>query len=142
VLATIPVMAGAPAARELFDVVFFIVVVGAFVPGGTVTRVARLFDVESHAPPPPSALVEVDALAPQGDELRAYFVSSDLAVCGATLAEVPFPEGAAVSMLERAGSLIAPSGSTRLEAGDYVYVIAPTEDRPHVELLFGLPEEH
>ena len=142
VLATIPVMAGAPAARELFDVVFFIVVVGAFVPGGTVTRVARLFDVESHAPPPPSALVEVDALAPQGDELRAYFVSSDLAVCGATLAEVPFPEGAAVSMLERGGSLIAPSGGTRLEAGDYVYVIAPAEDRPHVELLFGLPEEH
>ena len=86
--------------------------------------------------------MEVDALAPQGDELRAYFVSSDLAVCGATLADVPFPSGAAVSMLERGGSLIAPSGSTRLEAGDYVYVIAPVEDRPHVELLFGLPEEH
>ena len=47
-----------------------------------------------------------------------------------------------VSMLERGGSLIAPSGGTRLEAGDYVYVIAPAEDRPHVELLFGLPEEH
>ena len=142
VLATIPVMAGAPAARELFDIVFFIVVVGAFVPGGTVTRMARLLNVESSAPPPPSALVEVDALAPQGDELRAYFVSSDLAVCGATLAEIPFPSGAAVSMLERGGSLIAPSGSTRLEAGDYVYVIAPMDDRPHVELLFGLPEEH
>ena len=142
VLATIPVMAGAPAARELFDIVFFIVVVGAFVPGGTVTRMARLLNVESSAPPPPSALVEVDALAPQGDELRAYFVASDLAVCGATLAEIPFPSGAAVSMLERGGSLIAPSGSTRLEAGDYVYVIAPMDDRPHVELLFGLPEEH
>jgi len=142
VLATIPVMAGAPAARELFDIVFFIVVVGAFVPGGTVTRMARLLNVESSAPPPPSALVEVDALAPQGDELRAYFVSSDLAVCGATLAEIPFPSGAAVSMLERGGSLIAPSGNTRLEAGDYVYVIAPVDDRPHVELLFGLPEEH
>jgi cell volume regulation protein A len=142
VLATIPVMAGAPSSRELFDVVFFIVVVGAFVPGATVTRMARWLGVESHAPPPPSALVEVDALTPQGDELRAYFVSSDLAVCGATLAEIPFPSGAAVSMLERGGSLIAPSGSTRLEAGDYVYVIAPNEDRPHVELLFGLPEEH
>ena len=45
-------------------------------------------------------------------------------------------------MLERRGSLIAPSGSTRLEPGDYVYVIAPNEERPHVELLFGLPEEH
>jgi potassium/hydrogen antiporter len=142
VLATIPVMAGAPAARELFDVVFFIVVVGAIVPGTTVTRVARLLDVESSAPPPPSALIEVDSLTPRGDELRAYFVSDDLAVAGATLAEIPFPEGAAVSMLERGGALIAPSGHTRLEAGDYVYIIAPAHDRPHVELLFGQPEEH
>lgn len=142
VLATIPVIAGAPASRELFDVVFFIVVVGSIVPGATVTRVARWLGVESSAPPPPSAVIEVDALAPQGDELRAYFVSSDLAVCGATLAEIPFPSGAAVSMLERGGALIAPSGNTRLQEGDYVYVIAPSEDRPHVELLFGLPEEH
>jgi NhaP-type Na+/H+ and K+/H+ antiporter len=45
-------------------------------------------------------------------------------------------------MLERAGALIAPSGATRVEAGDYVYVIAPPEDRSHIELLFGRPEEH
>jgi Trk K+ transport system NAD-binding subunit len=45
-------------------------------------------------------------------------------------------------MLERAGSLIAPSGSTRVEPGDYVYVIAPPEHRPDVELLFGHAEEH
>jgi hypothetical protein len=29
-----------------------------------------------------------------------------------------------------------------VEPGDYVYVIAPLEHRPHVELLFGQPEEH
>ena len=45
-------------------------------------------------------------------------------------------------MLERRGALIAPSGATRIEPGDYVYVIAPVEHRPHVELLFGRPEEH
>jgi cell volume regulation protein A len=142
VLATIPVMAGVPGARELFDVVFFIVVVGAIVPGATVPWVTRLLRVESAAPPPPAALIEIDTRAPKGDELRAYFVSSDLAVAGASLSEIPFPPGAAVSMIERAGSLIAPSGSTRVEPGDYVYVIAPLEHRPHVELLFGTPEEH
>jgi cell volume regulation protein A len=142
VLATIPVMAGVGGARELFDVVFFIVVVGAIIPGATVPWVTRLLRVESAAPPPPSAMIEIDARAPKGDELRAYFVSSHLAVAGASLAEIPFPEGAAVSMIERAGSLIAPSGSTRVEPGDYVYVIAPLEHRPHVELLFGRPEEH
>jgi cell volume regulation protein A len=142
VLATIPVMADVPGARVLFDIVFFIVVVGALIPGATVPWMARLLRVESGAPPPPATMIEVDARAPRGDELRAYFVSDQLAVAGATLAEIPFPEGAAVSMLERRGALIAPSGSTRIEPGDYVYVIAPAEHRPHVELLFGRPEEH
>jgi cell volume regulation protein A len=142
VLATIPVMADVPGARNLFDVVFFIVFVGAIVPGATVPWVARLLRVESAAPPPPATMIEVDARAPSGDELRAYFVSDQLAVAGATLAEIPFPDGTAVSMLERGGSLIAPSGTTRIEPGDYVYVIAPVEHRPHVELLFGRPEEH
>ena len=142
VLATIPVMAEVPGARVLFDIVFFIVVVGAIVPGATVPWISRLLRVESAAPPPPATVIEVDARAPRGDELRAYFVSDHLAVAGATLAEIPFPEGAAVSMLERRGALIAPSGSTRIEAGDYVYVIAPPEHRSHVELLFGRPEEH
>ena len=141
VLATIPVMADVPGARVLFDIVFFIVVVGALIPGATVPWMARLLRVESAAPPPPATVIEVDARAPRGDELRAYFVSDQLAVAGATLAEIPFPEGAAVSMLERGGALIAPSGATRIEPGDYVYVIAPVEHRPHVELLFGRPEE-
>ncbi len=142
VLATIPVMAEVSGARVLFNIVFFIVVIGALVPGATVPWITRLLRVESGAPPPPATVIEVDARAPRGDELRAYFVSDQLAVAGATLAEIPFPAGAAVSMLERAGALIAPSGSTRIEPGDYVYVIAPAEHRPLVELLFGRSEEH
>ncbi len=142
VLATIPVMANVPGARQLFDLVFVIVLVGALVPGATVPWVTRLLRVESGAPPPPKASIEIDARAPRGDELRAYFINSHLAVAGAQLSEIPFPEGAAVSMIERAGALIAPSGSTRITAGDYVYVIAAAEHRALVELLFGSAEEH
>jgi cell volume regulation protein A len=142
VLATIPIMAGVEGARTLFDVVFLVVVVGALVPGATVPWATRLLRVESAAPPPPKSSVEIDVRAPKGDALNAYFISPHLAVSGALISEVPFPAGAAVSMLERAGGLIAPSGATRLQPGDYVYVIAPPDQRPEVELLFGRAEEH
>ena len=142
VLATIPVMAGVDGARPLFDVVFLIVVIGALIPGATVPWATRMLHVESAAPPPPKSSVEIDVRAPRGDQLHAYFISPHLAVSGAQLSEIPFPEGAAVSMLERAGGLIAPSGSMRLAPGDYVYVIAPADQRPEVELLFGRAEEH
>jgi len=45
ILATIPVLSGVPGARDLFDVVFFIVVAGSFVPGATVGWAARRFGV-------------------------------------------------------------------------------------------------
>ncbi len=45
ILATIPVLGGVPQARELFDVVFFIVVVGSLVPGATVKLATRLMRV-------------------------------------------------------------------------------------------------
>ncbi len=41
VLATFPVLGGAPGAERIFDVVFFIVVVNALVPGATVAWVTR-----------------------------------------------------------------------------------------------------
>lgn len=141
VLATIPVMAGVEGAKPLFDVVFLIVVVGAILPGATVPWATRLLRVESAAPPPPKSSVEIDVRAPRGDELHAHFISPHLAVAGALLSEIPFPQGAAVSMLERDGGLIAPSGDMRLAPGDHVYVIAPPGQRAEVELLFGRAEE-
>ena len=46
VLATFPVLAGAPGAERLFDLVFFIVVVNALVQGGT----RGVADPEARAP--------------------------------------------------------------------------------------------
>ena len=50
VLATFPVLAGAPGAGRLFDLVFFIVVASALVPGGD----GRLGDPAARAPEPRS----------------------------------------------------------------------------------------
>jgi potassium/hydrogen antiporter len=145
VLATIPVMLEVEGARQLFNLVFFIVVVGAFVPGMTVPWATRMLRMQSASPPPPRTLVEIDSYGQHGDQLKSYFITEQLAVSGAMISEVPFPAGAAVSMIERGGELIAPSGpsgGTKMDPGDYVYIIAPESCRAEIELLFGQPEEH
>jgi len=139
VLATIPVMAGARGSRDLFDLVFFVVVVGAFIPGATVPWVSRRLGVESKEPPEPRALIEIDAPGSLGTDMRVYHIDRALAVAGARLSEIPFPPGAAVSVIERGGQLSAPSGATVLLPGDHVYIVARSEDRPQLELLFGEP---
>jgi cell volume regulation protein A len=53
VLATYPVLVGAPGADRIFHLVFFIVVVGAIIPGGTVAWARR---PPSSQPPAPRTL--------------------------------------------------------------------------------------
>jgi cell volume regulation protein A len=49
ILATYPVLVGAPGAARLFNIVFFIVVLNALLPGTTVTWVTRRLGLESES---------------------------------------------------------------------------------------------
>src|SRR4029079_994042 len=61
VLATFPVLAGAPGAARLFNIVFFIVVLNALLPGTTVAWVTRRLALESEESPPPDAVLTVES---------------------------------------------------------------------------------
>ena len=137
VLAVFPVLAGAPGAEWLFNVVFFIVVVNSLVPGATVPWVTRKLGLASEDPPPPEAVLEVESHGQLNADLLAFSIDDLVPAAGALISELPFPENAAVTMIVRGEELIAPKGGTRVEVGDHVYVIAPAGDRSLVELLFG-----
>jgi cell volume regulation protein A len=140
ILATYPVLAGAPGAARLFDIVFFIVVVNALLPGTTVSWMTRRLRLESQEPPPPDAVLTVESFDRLDGELLSYYVDEALPVAGMTLQELPFPEGAAVTMIVRGRQLIAAKGDTRLEVGDHAYVLCKPDGVGMVQLLFGHPE--
>lgn len=140
ILATFPVLVGAPGAERIFDVVFFIVVVNALLPGATVAWVTRRLGLESREPPPPRAVLEIESLQPLKGDLMSFYVDEPLWVAGVAIAELPFPEGAAATLIVRGQELIAPKGSTVLQPSDHVYVFCRPEDRPLVQLMFGRPE--
>jgi cell volume regulation protein A len=120
--------------------VFFIVVVNAIIPGGTVPWVTRKLGMESPEPPAPTAVLEIESIQPLSGRLSSFYIDDALAVAGVMLAELPFPEGAAATMIVRGSNIIAPKGSTVLEVGDHVYVLMRPEDEPTILLMFGRPE--
>lgn len=140
ILATFPVLAGAPGAVAIFDLVFFIVVVNAFIPGATVSWVTRRMGLEAAEPPSPKAVLEIESMQPLKGDLMSFYIDPALAVTGVQLRELPFPEGAAAMLLVRGQDLIAPKGNTVLEAGDHIYVFSRPEDKPFIQLMFGRPE--
>jgi cell volume regulation protein A len=140
ILATFPVLAGAPGAARLFNIVFFIVVLNAFLPGTTVPWLTRRLELESQEPPPPDAVLTIESFERLDGELLSYYVDEALPVAGMMLHELPFPDGAAVTMIVRGRELIAPKGDTRLEVGDHAYVLTKPDGVGMVHLLFGHPE--
>jgi cell volume regulation protein A len=140
ILAMFPVLAGAPDAPRIFNIVFFIVVLNAILPGTTVSAVTRWLKLESAEPPPPNAVLSVESFDELDGQLLSYYIDEALPVAGMTLEELPFPEGAAVTMIVRGRQLIAPNGATRLEVGDHAYVLSRPDGVVMLQLLFGRPE--
>lgn len=140
VLATIPVMAGVTGGRHIFDVVFFIVVLNIVMPGTIVAWLARQLGVVGSSALEAATTIVIESSEPIQSSLRSYFVDRALPVCGVPLSEIPFPEGAAVTMIVRGAALLVADGSTLLEPGDHVYVLTSPEGDSVVQLLFGRPE--
>jgi cell volume regulation protein A len=141
VLATFPVLAGAPGAGRLFDLVFFIVVASALVPGATVAWVTQKLGLQTREPPVPQAVLAIESRQPLQGELMSFYIDEALVVTGMPLEELPLPEGAAVTLIVRKNRLLAPTPGTILEPGDHVHLIAQPEDRGFIQLMFGRPEE-
>lgn len=140
ILALVPVLEGAPQSGVLFNVVFFIVVINALVPGATVPWITRKLGLESKEPPAPQAVLQIESRQELSGELMSYHVDASLAVAGVSLADLSFPDGASVMLIVRGNQLLPPRGSTVLTAGDHVYIIARPEDKGFIQLLFGRPE--
>ncbi len=140
ILATYPVLARVDGAGRIFDVVFFIVVVSVLLQGGTVPWLTRRLGLDVAEPPAPKAVIEIESMQPLAGELMSFYIDTALAVSGVQISELPFPEGAAATLIVRGQELIAPKGNTTLEPGDHVYVFARPEDRALIQLMFGRPE--
>jgi potassium/hydrogen antiporter len=141
VLATFPVLAGAPGASRLFDLVFFMVVVNALVPGATVAWVTRRLGLQSNEPPAPQAVLAIESRQPLQGDLMSFYIDEALVVAGMPVGELPLPEGSAVTLIVRNDRLLPPASDALLQPGDHVHLIAQPEDRGLIQLMFGRPEE-
>lgn len=141
VLAIYPVLSRAPGSFEIFNIVFFVVVVNALVPGATVSQATRLLGLDVDEPPRPHAMLELESREELRGAMLAFYVDEALAVAGESLGNLPFPEDASVSLIIRGRDMIPPRGNTVLMPGDHIYVFARPEDRAMLQLMFGRPEE-
>src|SRR4051794_35544160 len=134
VLTTIPLADGIDGSRQLFDIVFVMVVIYTLLTGPTlpwvagrlgVTRQDQARDLEVEAAP----LERIAA------DLLQVTITRRSRLHGVEVAELRLPLGASVSLVVRDGQTLVPDSRTVLRRGDDLLVVTPrrlrveTEDR-------------
>jgi cell volume regulation protein A len=122
-------------ADTIFNAVFFVVVVSVILQGTTLERVARRLDVVVPSPQAQQPPIEVGALSAL--DLVDFLVAPDHAIAGSAVRELGLPRTAIVAVVVRGEDSIPPRGSTVIEPGDRLYVLAPRDDGPAVEDVFA-----
>jgi cell volume regulation protein A len=132
VLATIPVSAGLPAAQQVFDVIFVLVVVFTLVQAPALPRLARWLGVgEVHDPA--EVAIESAPLDQIHADLLQFTVPSASKLHGVAMWELRLPPGAVVSVVLRDGDTLVPDQQTTLRHGDQLLLVVPSKARRQVE---------
>jgi cell volume regulation protein A len=132
VLATIPITAGLPAAWQIFDVVFLLVVVFTVVQGPLLPLLARWLGVaESDA----TREVTIDS-APLEEvhaSLLQVSVNRRSRLAGVHLYELRLPPGSLVTLVLRDGRPFVPGPDTDIRRGDHLLVVTTDAQRAATE---------
>jgi len=134
VLATFALSSEVPDGEAIFNAVFFVVVVSTLLQGTTLERVANHLGLVDPRPEIASPPLEVDSIGSL--ELVEFDVSGDHAIAGAAVRELGLPRSALIAVVARGADTIPPRGSTVLEPGDRLFVLAPRRIRPELEDVF------
>jgi cell volume regulation protein A len=127
VLATFPVLAGVGGSLQLFDVVFFAVLLSTLIQGTTFEPIARWLGATTTEPAMPRPLAEAGTIRRLGAEVLEYPIGEDDAVVNARVRDLGLPREAVVNVIVRGDEAIPPRGSTILRAGDRLHVLLRSE---------------
>lgn len=136
-LATFPLMFEVEHGREIFNLVFFVVLVSAMTQGWSLPSVAKALGLNESMRPEPHATLEISALQHVNAEIVEYFISKDSPAAGRKLSELALPQECLVALIAREKHAIAPKGSSVLEVGDYAFVVQDRGVRPYMDRLFA-----
>jgi potassium/hydrogen antiporter len=137
VLATFPLSAGVPESVTIFNAVFFVVLVSVLLQGPTFEPLARRLGLVVPGRPVVHAPIEVGAIRALGADLLELTVEAGDAVDGLLIRDLGLPADAIVALIVRGERAIPPRGTTRLEPGDRLFVVARPRLRPELEQLFA-----
>ena len=134
VFATYPLLAGAEKANLIFDVVFFVSLTSVLIQGTTMTTVAKWLKLTL----PETLKKRTHADLEFYEGIKSLLTEIDIPpgspVAGKKIVEIGLPKTTLISIILRDNQYLTPSGSTKLEANDKLYLLS--EDKESLGSFF------
>jgi len=142
VLAMFPLMAGIDQAENIFNLVFFIVIVSVLLQGKFLPVIARWLKLGGPMDRQYRSPLEFEHTEPgiQADMIEIGVSAASQAV-GKRLLELNMPHGMLIALVRREGEYFIPDGGTTLMAKDRVLVLGDKKSLSQVEQLLGPQRE-
>lgn len=124
ILATFPFVAGIPQADTIFNVVFFVVIASVFIQGMSLPVVSKWLKQDAPFTNKTSYPIEFEKTEAIDAELNDVIVPFNSEAVGKKIGELKVPDKCLIVLVSRSGKFVIPSGSTVIEGGDVLLVLA------------------
>lgn len=139
VLATYPMAAGLPVGQDVFNLVFFAVIVSVALQGSTLGLMARGFGLSTPSRPQPRYGLDLVTMAHSDLDLIVVDLPDPKGRPGPRIRDLTLPPGAILTLVTRGNEVVAPTGNTRLLGWDQVTVLARPSDEEEVRAALLRP---
>lgn len=128
VLATYPAAAGLAIGNQVFNLVFFAVILSILVQGSTLGMAAKWLGLAEPARPRSLFSLEMITMARSDYDMVVVDLPGPPGAPGPRIRDLPLPEGAIITLITRYGEVVLPKGGTQLQGWDQVTVLAHATD--------------
>jgi cell volume regulation protein A len=128
ILATFPLLSGIPQSHVIFSLVFFIVITSTLIQGTSIPVVARFLGTDVPLKDKRVYPIEFEEIEGVDANIVDLLVPYNSEVVGKTIFGIGIPKDSLVVLISKENSFIIPNGSTILEGGDVLLVLANSRD--------------
>ncbi|MCK9614706.1 MAG: potassium/proton antiporter [Candidatus Omnitrophica bacterium] len=128
ILATFPFMVGIPQADIIFNIVFFVVFASVLIQGTSIPIVSKVLKLDVPLVNKTRYPIEFEKTEGINAELTDAIVPYGSEAVGKRISDLGVPEKCLIVLISRNDKFVIPSGSTIIEGGDVLLVLANTED--------------
>ncbi len=128
ILATFPLLAGVRQADTIFNIVFFVVITSVLIQGTSIPFVSRALKLDLPLVRRKKHPIEFEKTKSIDAELTDLIVPYESGAVGKRIIDLKVPEKCLIMLISRGDKYVIPSGSTVIEAGDVLLVLANSVD--------------